>query len=161
MVHGLIIQIICGVPQGSILGTLHFLIYVNDLYLTSNILEPIMFAGDTSLFYSDKNIKTLFNTVNLELNKLSEWFKIITKCRKNQLYFFFQKLSKRDSIPLKLPHLLINDTIIQRENSIKFLGVIIIDENLTWKNHITSIENKISKNIDVLYKSKFLLNKTC
>ena len=56
--------------------------------------------------------------------------------------------------------MLINDTIIKRENAIKFLGVI-IDENLTWKNHITTIENKISKNIGVLYKSKFLLNKTC
>ena len=67
-------QIRCGVLQGSLLGLLLFLLYVNDLYLASNILEP-MFAGDTNLFYSHKNIKTLFNTVNLELNKLNEWFK--------------------------------------------------------------------------------------
>ena len=152
----------CGVPQGSILGPLLFLLYVNNLYLASNILEPIMFADDTNLFYSHKNIKTLFNTVNLELKKLNEWFKAnkLSLNADKTKYTFFHKLSKRDNIPLKLPHLLINDTIIKRENAIKFLGVI-IDENLTWKNHITTIENKISKNIGVLYKSKFLLNKTC
>ena len=50
-------QIKCGVPQGSILGPLLFLIYVNDLHLSSNLLQPIMFADDTNLFYSHKDRK--------------------------------------------------------------------------------------------------------
>ena len=150
-------QKICGVPQGSITGALLFLLYVNDLYLASNIVEPIMFADDTNLFYSHKNVKTLFNTVNLELNECFKANKLSLNAEKS---IRFHKLSKRDNIPAKLPNLLINDTIIQRENAIKFLGVI-IDENLTWKNHITTIGNKIYKNIGLLYKSKFLLNKTC
>ena len=68
-------QITCGVPQGSILGPLLFLIYVNDLNNASSILDPIMFADDTNLFYSHKNIHQLFAKVNDELEKIGDWFK--------------------------------------------------------------------------------------
>ena len=56
-------------PQGSILGPLLFLVYVNDLHKAS-VLDPIMFADDANLFYSHQNIKTLFGTVNCELKKI-------------------------------------------------------------------------------------------
>ena len=65
----------CGVPQGSILGPLLFLLYINDLHQASKIIKPIMFADDTNFFYSHMNIKTLFDTVNKELNNVNEWFK--------------------------------------------------------------------------------------
>ena len=64
--------ITCGVPQGSILETLLFLIYVNNLNQVSNILDPIMFADDTNFFYSHYQIKTLFETVNCELKNISQ-----------------------------------------------------------------------------------------
>ena len=63
-----------GVPQGSILGPLLFLIYVNDPPNATSILDLIMFADDTNLFYSHHDIKTLFSTVNEELEKLGGWF---------------------------------------------------------------------------------------
>ena len=65
-------NIICGVPQGSILGPLLFLIFINDLSKSTS-LDPIMFADDTNLFYSNENINTLFDTVNKELN-INVWF---------------------------------------------------------------------------------------
>ena len=68
-------KITYGVPQGSILGPLLFLIYINDLHNASSLVNLILFADDTNLFYSHINIKTLFETVNLELDLINEWFK--------------------------------------------------------------------------------------
>ena len=62
-----------------------------------------------------------------------------------------------DSLPSPLSTMTFNNIEIKRENSIKFLGVI-IDENLTWKNHIEVIENKVSKNVEVLYRASHLLD---
>ena len=72
--------------------------------------------------------------------------------------FLFLYLVKSDYIPLKLRTL--NNSEIKREYCIKFLGVL-LEECLTWKQYIEIIENKISKNIGILYKAKFFLNHSC
>ena len=77
--------------------------------------------------------------------------------QKKTKYFLFHKVSMCDSLLSQLPTMTFNNIKIKRENSIKFLGVI-IDENLTWKNHIEVVENKISKNIGVLYRASHLLD---
>ena len=69
-----------------ILGPLLLWIYANDLNWTSDILDPIIFAGNTNLFYSHKDIKTLFHTVNTELVKVNHWFetnKLLLNATKN------------------------------------------------------------------------------
>ena len=68
---------------------------------------------------------------------------------KKNKFSFFHKSSKKDNIPLRLPNLNINGFTIERESSIKFLGVW-IDENLTWRDHIHTVENKIAKSIGLL-----------
>ena len=78
-------RIRCGVPQGSILGVLLFLIYINDLCNVSNVSEFILFADDTNIFFSHKDINTLSTTFNLETTKLSDW------CRANKLSINLKK----------------------------------------------------------------------
>ena len=73
---------------------------------------------------------------------------------------FLHKLTDQDNIRLKLPSLQLNGNIIERLNSLKFLCAI-LDEHLTWKKHIPLIENKVSKNVDVLYKTSKLINSKC
>ena len=135
------LDIICGVLQGSILGPLLFIIYVNDLCSVSKIFEPIIFADDTNLFFSHKSIKELFHIANLELNKVFKWFNAnkLSLNKDKTKYTFFHKVREKDNIPLKLPSLLIKDTEIKWITSIKYLGVL-IDKHLTWKEHFTAIE---------------------
>ena len=65
-------QISCGVPQGSVLGLLLFLIYINDIHNSSDKLSFYLFADDTNLLYADRNLKSLEETVNNELLKVSD-----------------------------------------------------------------------------------------
>ena len=69
------VNIRCGVPQGSILGPLLFIFYMNDICHTSELLKTILFANDTTCFYSHKNVKILCETVNSELKEMCNWFK--------------------------------------------------------------------------------------
>ena len=85
----------------------------------------------------------------MKLEKISEWFKAnkLSLNIKKTNYTLFHKNSTKDDLPLKLPDL----------TSIKFLGVM-LDENISWKEHIKTVENKLSKNTGLLHKSKQLLD---
>ena len=68
-------NISCDFPQGLILGPLLFLLYINNLTNVSPVLDPLMYADETNLFFSNNDTETLFSTVNVELEMISEWFK--------------------------------------------------------------------------------------
>ena len=119
-----------------------------------------MFSNDTNLFCSGKHIKTLFQTANIELEKIAIWFQAnkLSLNEKKIKFTLFHKSWDKDNLPLKLPILKINNFEIKRTTSIKFLGIM-VDENLTWNDHIHILENKLSKNIGLLYRAKPYLDK--
>ena len=95
----------------------------------------------------------------MELGKISEWFKtnkLLLNIKKTN-YTLFHKNSTKDDLPLKLPDLKIVNSVLKMQTSIKFLGIM-LDENISWKEHIKTVENKLSKNIGLLCKSKQLLD---
>ncbi|XP_065652667.1 uncharacterized protein LOC136079922 [Hydra vulgaris] len=104
----------CGVPQGSI--PLLILNYINDIYLSLKILNYIIFADDSNVFFSDPNLKNIFYIVNTELIYLNEWFKAnkLSLNIEKTKYILFAKSSKSENLPLKLPELTINNIKIKR-----------------------------------------------
>ena len=88
----------CGVPQGSILGPLLFILYINDIAKCSEILRLILFADDTNIFYSNSDTSEIENVVNTELCKLSTWFKAnklsLNATKTNFIIFGYKKVSK-------------------------------------------------------------------
>ena len=97
-------NIMCGVPQGSILGPLFFLLYINDIINTSTILQLILFADDTNVFVSHKDKDCLTNILNAELNKLSIWFRAnrLSLNLKKTKFIVFKPCQKRTNQTIQL-----------------------------------------------------------
>ena len=149
-------KIITGVPQGSILGPLLFLFYINDICKSSELLRFILYADDTNIFYCDNNIEHLCEIVNRELQGVMQWFKansLSVNLKKTNFVIFGTSAKIRTS---KACEIYLDNVKIMRSKTAKFLGVV-IDENLSWKNHINYIKAKIAKNVGIIRGLKYLL----
>ena len=151
--------ILCGVPQGSILGPLLFLIYINDLPDATSLLCSL-FADDTTLQYNGDTIEDLQNTVNIELTKASKWFmdnRLSLHPKKTNVMVF--KLRKNKKLDRNKINLVLNGVPLEQcganyqNKSIKFLGIM-IDSNLDWGEHINYVSNKLRKIIFSLKQVK-------
>ena len=128
-----------GVPQGSVLGPLLFLLYINDLPNASLLLTRL-FADDTCLLFSAKTIDELQIVINREMRKIEHWM----SCNKLSINYKKTKYMLLYRQPNQRPFTLyINDNKIDKVNCFKYLGVK-IDNKLTWREHIKYIEGKLS-----------------
>ena len=147
--------ITCGVPQGSVLGPLLFLIYVNDL--ADNLLtsKGMLFADDTTLYQSNLKLNDLYSDMSLELYNLSDWF-LANKLSLNIAKSNFILFSKKRNIGNSFNTIKFGDVEIERKTVLKFLGMY-IDENLTWAYHIKTCKCKIASSLYAINRIKHII----
>jgi hypothetical protein len=159
--HSSLLEIIlCGVPQGSILGPLLFLIYINDLPSASRFLINL-FADDTTLQFSGSNLKQLESEANVEIINIMNWFldnKLSVHPQKTNC--IIHKLFSKKNDPKKsvINLYMGNVKIVQcgklfDTKSVKFLGVM-VDDELNWNEHIRYVANKVRRVLFSLNKVK-------
>ena len=149
----------CGVPQGSILGPLPFLIYINDLPNSLQNAVPRMFADDTNLTLSVKTLTELKLALAPELNNLSCWLKankLSLNVAKTELMIIGSR--QRLSVQCDDVEIRIDDQIIERVDHTKSLGLF-IDAHLSWCKHVEEICKKVSSAIGALKRVRPFLSK--
>ena len=155
-----ILPLTTGVPQGSILGPLLFILYVNDMKLASDVFHFISYADDSTLFVNISTFHNIGDTesiLNTELQKVHKWLqlnKLSLNVSKTKSMIFHTKQKN-----IQKPILKIDNSEIEYVDNFNFLGII-LDKHLSWKPHTDSISKKISKTIGIMTKLKHFLPPT-
>ena len=145
----------CGVPQGTILGPLLFLLYINDLPNCLQHSQPRMYADDTSITFAGSDVDEINNCINLDLERIRVWLaanRLTLNMTKTEFLLIGSK--QRLSNFTVNPTANINQFPIKRVSTVKSLGVH-IDENLTWECHINELSKKIASGISAIKRIRY------
>ena len=147
-------DVTCGVPQGSSLGPLLFLLYINDLRLCLSETGCGHFADDTFIVFNSKKTKTIETVINYELKKVSKWLrlnKLSLNAAKTEVIFF---RSSRHSLDYDKLSIKMNGFKLTPVDYIKYLGMY-IDKNLDWNQHILELTKKLNRANGILSKLRY------
>lgn len=144
-----------GVPQGSILGPLLFITYINDLCDIPRSPKLIIYADDTNIFFTGRILMHLEDEVNDYLLKLENWL------HQNQLMLNISKSKYIVFQPINKPHgddinIFFKNQRLEQVKSQKFLGVW-FQENLSWNTHVDKLESELSKTVGCIFKLNSLI----
>ena len=149
-------ELLTGVPQGSVLGPLLFLLYINDLHNSVRYAKTYHFADDTSVILSSTSLEILSKRINKDLFNLSNWLKaskLSLNVKKTELVIFrSRKLKIDNSFKFKLDGKRLVPT-----KSVKYLGVL-LDEHLHWNEQISQVKMKLNRAIGILSKLRYNAN---
>ena len=147
----------CGVPQGSVLGPLLFLIYINDIANCSPLGKLRIFADDTSAFVEGHDLNVVIVRSELLMNNLNNWFranKLTLSANKSCFILFRSSQSNLNQIPSTLKF---EGNQINREKTVKYLGVT-LQEHLNWSEHVQNVCNSLNKCFSTFYGVRDYIN---
>ena len=144
-----------GAPQGSVLGPLLYIIFANDMPKSMKFTNSIMFADDTTVFITGRNLKFLFQKMNDDLNRLHKWF-IDNSLVLNLEKSYFVIFKTKNKLSNHQGNLVIGGVNVKQATSVKFLGVH-MDQHLDWNTHCQFLLSKLAIGTYSLYMMKNML----